>query len=88
MADDEIGDFALRAARVAIELSDHQGAWARLLPRVTDANDPAAETQLRELAELAGRGEQLAELYVASRSAPPTPCARSSAGWTRPRPTK
>ncbi|MFT3921203.1 MAG: hypothetical protein QM778_01580 [Myxococcales bacterium] len=64
MADDEISDFTLRAARVAVELTDYQGAWNRLLPRVTEANDEAAEVQLRELAELSQRGEQLAELYV------------------------
>ncbi len=64
MADDEIGEYVQRAARVAVELSDYDGAWARLLPRVTDAADAAAEAQLRELAELARRGAQLAELYV------------------------
>jgi|GEM_PF-1584832 len=64
MADDEIGDFVLRAARVAIEMQDYQGAWVRLLPRVTESNDAGAEVALRELAEVSQRGEQLAELYV------------------------
>jgi len=65
IADDEASEFLLRAAKVAMnELGDHEGAWQRLVPRVVDAGDPAAEEALRELARIAGRGEQLAELFV------------------------
>lgn len=54
----------LRAARISMdELADYEGAWQRLLPRVL-AGDGAAEDLLRELARIAGRGEQLAELFV------------------------
>ncbi len=80
MADDEISDFTLRAARVAIEMGDHQGAWARLLPRVTEFNDTAAEGQLRELAELANLGEALAELYVGLAQRAPD-AAREKQRW-------
>ena len=63
-SEEETGEFILRAARVAIEIEDYDGGWARLVPRVVDAEDAAAERMLRELARTAGRGEQLAALYV------------------------
>jgi tetratricopeptide (TPR) repeat protein len=64
MTEEEAGEFVLRAARVAIELEDWDGAWNRLVPRVVESNDLAAETLLRELATAANRGEQLAAVYV------------------------
>jgi hypothetical protein len=64
ITDEEAGEFRLRAARVAMEIPDYDGAWNRLVPRVVDADDAAAEHLLRELAAAAGRGEQLAALYV------------------------
>ena len=64
IADDEVGEFVLRAARIAIDLDDHDGAWKRLVPRVVEADDLAAETQLRDLARVSARGEQLASLFV------------------------
>jgi tetratricopeptide (TPR) repeat protein len=64
MAEDEAGEFLLRAARVAIKRGDYDGAWSRLVPRVVDVGDAQAEALLRELAQLAGRGKELAELYV------------------------
>jgi tetratricopeptide (TPR) repeat protein len=64
ISDEESGEFLLRAARVAIELEDYDGAWNRLVPRMVDLNDAAAERMLRELTRVAGRGEQLAALYV------------------------
>lgn len=64
ISDEESGEFLLRAARVAIELNDYDGAWNRLVPRVVEADDAAAERLLRELTRTAGRGEQLAAVYV------------------------
>ncbi|HEY6878649.1 MAG TPA: hypothetical protein VI299_11555, partial [Polyangiales bacterium] len=64
IADEESGEFTLRAARVAMEIEDWEGAWNRLVPRVVDHRDEAAERMLRELTKLAQRGEQLAALYV------------------------
>jgi tetratricopeptide (TPR) repeat protein len=64
MAEDEAGEYLLRAARVAIDLEDHDGAWNRLVPRVVDAGDEGAEDLLKELAARAGRPAALAELYV------------------------
>ncbi|MDB4991599.1 MAG: domain protein putative component of TonB system [Myxococcaceae bacterium] len=63
-SDEEAGEFLLRAARVAMELEDFDGAWNRLVPRVVDKDDAAAERLLRELTKLSGRGEQLAAVYV------------------------
>jgi tetratricopeptide (TPR) repeat protein len=60
----EAGEYLLRAARVAMQQGDYEGAWNRLVPRVVDANDAAAEALLRELARTAERGKDLAELYV------------------------
>lgn len=55
----------LRAAEISMhELSDYEGAWRRLLPQVVDGGDLAAEETLRSLARVAGRGEQLAEVFV------------------------
>jgi tetratricopeptide (TPR) repeat protein len=65
VSEDESADFLLRAARIASQrLSDHDGAWRRLVPRVVDASDAAAEEALREVAKAANRGSELAELYV------------------------
>ncbi len=65
IADDEAAHFLLRAAKIAMhELADYEGAWQRLVPRVVDAGDAQAEELLRELAQLSGRGEQLAQLFV------------------------
>jgi hypothetical protein len=64
MAEDEAGEYLLRAARVAIDLEDYDGAWNRLVPRVVDAGDQSAEELLKELAARAGRAAALAELYV------------------------
>jgi len=55
----------LRASELSMnELGDHEGAWRRLVPRVVDASDLAAEAMLRDLAAISGRGEHLAELFV------------------------
>ncbi len=63
--DSEASEALLRAARISMnELGDHEGAWQRLVPRVVDVGDPAAEQALLELARIAGWGEQLAELFV------------------------
>jgi hypothetical protein len=65
VSEDESADYLLRAARLASQrLSDHDGAWRRLVPRVVDAADAAAEEALREVAKAANRGAELAELYV------------------------
>jgi len=64
MADDETGEYTQRAARVSMDLGDFEGAWNRLVPRVVDHGDAAAEELLGQLAVRAQRGEQLAELYV------------------------
>lgn len=60
----EVTRLTRRAADVAYrQLGDVDGAWARLEPRVR-GGDADAEADLRELAQGAGRGEALAELYV------------------------
>jgi hypothetical protein len=64
IADDETGEYVQRAARVAMDLGDYDGAWNRLVPRVVDASDNGAELLLTQLALRAQRGEQLATLYV------------------------
>jgi tetratricopeptide (TPR) repeat protein len=64
ITDQEAGEFTLRAARVAMELEDWDGAWNRLVPRVVERDDEAAERMLRELTKQAQRGEQLSALYV------------------------
>ncbi|MCB9602804.1 MAG: hypothetical protein H6720_21005 [Sandaracinus sp.] len=71
--DDEVrGDLIRRAATVASErLSDVDGAWERLAPRV--AEDAEAETQIRALAEAHGRHEPLAELFVRAAQTASTP---------------
>jgi hypothetical protein len=64
MAEDETGEYTQRAARVSMDLGDFEGAWNRLVPRVVEHADAAAEVLLSQLALRAKRGEQLAELYV------------------------
>jgi Tetratricopeptide repeat len=64
MGEEEVGEYLLRGARVALDLGDYDGAWQRLVPRVVDAGDKAAEELLKQVAEKGGRAEALAELYV------------------------
>lgn len=65
-----------RSAEIAYrQLGDVDGAWARLAPRV-DAGDEEAEADLRALAKGAGRGEQLAELYVGLAKDSPDPATQ------------
>jgi tetratricopeptide (TPR) repeat protein len=63
--DDVAVSEAVRAgAEVAhLQLGDVDGAWDRLVPRVT-LGDAAAEAQLVALAESARRGPQLADYYA------------------------
>jgi len=69
LADIEDDDLAVsEAVRAGAEvayrqLGDVDGAWDRLVPRVT-LGDAAAEAQLRAIAEGAGRGSQLADYYA------------------------
>lgn len=61
----EASRLCRRAAEIAYrQLGDVDGAWGRLEPRMREG-DAEAERDLRELAQNARRGEQLAELYVA-----------------------
>ena len=64
MGEEEAAEYLLRAARVALEVEDYDGAWNRLVPRVVDASDVAAEQLLKQVAEKGGRAEALSELYV------------------------
>jgi tetratricopeptide (TPR) repeat protein len=64
MAEDEAGEYKLRGARVALDLEDYEGAWSRLVPRVVDAGDAAAEALLIEVATQGKRADALAELYI------------------------
>jgi len=65
IAKHEASAALLRAAQVSMnELGDNEGAWQRLVPRVVDDDDLAAEESLRSLARVAGRGVELAELFV------------------------
>ncbi|HEX6244117.1 MAG TPA: hypothetical protein VFZ61_24545, partial [Polyangiales bacterium] len=64
MAEDEVGEYQLRGARVALQLEDYDGAWTRLVPRVVDADDRAAEALLVDVATQGKRADALAELYV------------------------
>ncbi len=64
MGEEEVGEYLLRGARVAMELGDFDGAWQRLVPRVVEADDKEAEELLKQVAERGQRAEALAELYV------------------------
>ncbi|MET0282978.1 MAG: hypothetical protein ABW352_00850 [Polyangiales bacterium] len=64
ITDEESGEFTLRAARVAMEIEDWDGAWNRLVPRVVEHDDITAERMLREVTKQAQRGEQLSSLFV------------------------
>jgi tetratricopeptide (TPR) repeat protein len=64
MGEEEVGEYLLRGARVAMELGNFDGAWQRLVPRVVDAGDKEAEELLKQVAEKGNRAEALAELYV------------------------